>query len=281
MVRVMDPLSAVGALGTCLSIALAINTKRNALLAISPDSQSLCDRVSRIHTHLTQIQSSGRATDAGFSAQLRSLEATLQETMAFATKMLTDPPTVFRVIKRWGSSMLGKYTKRIDELSKQLDRHILDMGVALQGQINEWREEEFARSQGNLEQAVMHILQNQVSADDIEHLRTDLAEYKKIIREVYSSPAQSAAIERQFAKLATQSEREGEAGSGSEGGGGGEEEERGRGQGAEGEGEAGSGSEGGGGEEEKRGLGVSLRPQCECGSAQWSGRTALECRTRW
>jgi hypothetical protein len=188
----MDPISALGALSTCLSIALAINKKRNELLAISKDSYGLCDRVNLLHDSLTQIQRSGRATDAGFSGQLRSLEATLQETSAFATKMLTDFPNVLRAIKRWGSSMLGKYTKRIDEFSKQLDRHILDMGIALQGQINEWRKEEFARSQDNLEQAVMQILQNQVSADDIVHLRTDLAEYKKVIREVYSSPAQSA-----------------------------------------------------------------------------------------
>ena len=32
MVHRMDPLSALGALGTCLSIALAIDTKRNELL---------------------------------------------------------------------------------------------------------------------------------------------------------------------------------------------------------------------------------------------------------
>ena len=96
MVHRMDPLSALGALGTCLSIALAIDTKRNELLAISKDSHGLCNRVNLIHDSLMQIKRSGRATDAGFSVQLGGLEATLQETSAFATKMLTDPPTVFR-----------------------------------------------------------------------------------------------------------------------------------------------------------------------------------------
>ena len=137
----MDPLSALGALTTCVSVAFAISQKRAALQAIAPDSQGLCERVGLLHQSLDQLQRSGRAADAAFERQLRELEATLGETNAFAVKMLSEPPNMFRVAKRAVSSVLGKYTKRIDELSKRLDRHMDDMHFASAVQIEGWRSE--------------------------------------------------------------------------------------------------------------------------------------------
>ena len=195
----MDPITAIGALSTCIASAAAIYQKRQALLALSPDTHGLLDRVQFIQEKLANAQRPDQGTNRPTYDKLKALETTLIEINTFGAKMLEESPTYLRAAKRFASSFRGKYTKRIAELSKRLDQHIQDMHFNLSIQMFEdWRAADFERSQESLRLAVEGIMQSQVSVENIAALRNDLVAYKNEILSVYSSPTESAKIDDQF-----------------------------------------------------------------------------------
>ena len=74
--------------------------------------------------------------------------------------MLADSPSVIGAAKRAVSSVLGKYTKRIDELSRKIDRHMADMQIATAVQIADLRQDE-KRHYGDLARKMEQLLAQQ------------------------------------------------------------------------------------------------------------------------